>query len=49
MQKTAAQVVADLLAELEGLDDDGPNFRSVRAARALAKQALALLDPAPAN
>ena len=49
MAKTAAQIVAELADELDGLDDDGPNFRTVRAARALAKQALALLNPAPAN
>jgi hypothetical protein len=44
--KTAAQILSELLDALSGISDDGPDFRSVREARQLAKQALAAVSPA---
>lgn len=45
MQKTAAQLLADLLAALGGIEEDHGNFRALREANNLAKQALTLVTP----
>lgn len=44
--KTAAQILSELLDALSGVDDDGPDYRAVREARKLAKEALAMVSPA---
>lgn len=44
--KTAAQILSELLDALSGVDDDGPDYRSVRDAKRLAKEALAIVSPA---
>jgi hypothetical protein len=44
--KTAAQILSELLDALSGVDDDGADYRSVRDAKRLAKEALAIVSPA---
>ena len=44
--KTAAQILSELLDALSGVDDDGPDYRSVRKAKKLAEEALAIVSPA---